>query len=62
MVLVMDVQARYVAVDAKALDDVLELSARACDQLQRLSANDPLPSALRGSIAQVRTSSVLEPE
>lgn len=57
----LDMQDRYVVVEAHALDDALELSLRAAAQLERMSANDPLPSALRGAIAQVRTGGTVEP-
>ena len=49
---------RHVIVSAGQLDDLVELASLAA---QRLPETDPLTSALRGSIAQVRSESVLEP-
>lgn len=48
---------RLVMVPLTLLDDVLVLAAAAHDRLP----DDPLKSALRGAIAQVRTSLVVEP-
>lgn len=45
-------------VSAKTLDDLCELSRVAAD---RLPSADPLTSALRGSIAAVRASALLDP-
>ena len=49
---------RLVVVSARDLDDVLELARVASD---RLPEHDPIASNLRGAIAQVRTSAVMEP-
>lgn len=49
---------RFVVVPAAQLDDLLELSRLAVDQLPD---SDPLALALRGANAQVRVASVLEP-
>jgi len=57
----MDTTDRYLAVRAVALDDLLELSGRAADRLQRESSDGALVGALRGAIAEVRTHSVPEP-
>ena len=49
---------RLVVVPADKLDDLCELARLAVD---RLPAPDPLTSALRGAIAEVRLSQVVEP-
>lgn len=48
---------RLVMVPATPLDDLIELATRAYDRLPE----DALRSALRGAIAEVRTSLVVEP-
>jgi len=53
----MDTLVRYAIVEATALDDLLELVARA---EERLPQGDPLTLALSGARAQVRTSAMLE--
>lgn len=52
---------RYVAVPATALDDLLQLASRVAEASGRLSEHDPLTTALRGAIGEVRAHSVLEP-
>lgn len=44
-----------VTVRRKELDDMIELSSRAVEMLARENSNDPLVSALTGSIAEIRT-------
>lgn len=51
-------QARLVVVDAKALDEVLELARLLTE---RLPQTDPLTLALRGAIGQCRADALLEP-
>lgn len=58
---VMDVKDRYVVVEAHALDDLCEVSAKAAAALLRASASDPIALALRGARAQVLASAALEP-
>ncbi len=58
---VMDVQDRYVVVEAHALADFLNLGLLAADAIGRVSSNDPLVSALRGGAAQLQGSIVSEP-
>ena len=53
-----DVTDRAVIVQARALDDVLELTSRALD---RLDPTDPLTLALRGALGQLRADAILEP-
>jgi len=57
----MDTTDRFLVVEAHALDDLCELSAKAAGFLERASSHDPLVSAMRGAIAQVRSSVVPEP-
>ncbi len=57
MICPMDTLVRYAIVEATALDDLLELVARA---EERLPQGDPLTLALTGVRAQVRTSAMLE--
>lgn len=47
-----------VIVSARHLDDLCELAAAAALRLDR---NDPLASAVRGAVGQVRAEAVLEP-
>lgn len=49
---------RLVVVPAALLDDLLELARLAVDRLDR---DDPLRSALAGSVGAVRTTATLEP-
>lgn len=57
----MRTDARYVAVEAHALDDLCELATRAVAFLERASQEPQLSSALRGAVGEVRTSAVPEP-
>lgn len=57
----MDVQDRYVIVEAHALGAVLDLSERACEAIDRVSSNDPITRELRGALAQVRASALADP-
>lgn len=50
---------RLVVVNARHLDDLLEMARLAVD---RLPDTDPLASHLRGAVAQVRLGAVLEPD
>jgi hypothetical protein len=50
---------RLVLVNARVLDDLLEMARLASE---RLPETDPLASSLRGSVAQVRLGAVMEPE
>jgi len=50
---------RLVVVNARHLDDLLELSRLASE---RLPDGDPLATNLRGATAQVRFGAVLEPD
>lgn len=52
------IQDRHVLVNAKALDDALELSRAA---VERLPKEDPLALALRGALAQLRSNAIIEP-
>lgn len=52
---------RLVLVPAARLDDLLELAGLAAQELEVNAPNDPLASALRGSIAEIRTHGLLEP-
>lgn len=47
-----------VLISATRLDELLELSRAA---VERLPENDPLASALRGAVAEVRLSAIIEP-
>lgn len=53
-----DIRDKAVIVPAGSLDDLLELARLAAE---RLPDTDPLVSALRGRIAQVRVEALLEP-
>lgn len=52
---------RFVLVRAVTLDDHLDLVERAIDRLDGLEPHDPLQNALRGTVAELRTHSLLEP-
>ncbi len=54
----MKVTDRLVVVRADRLDDLCELARAAADQLPD---TNPLVSALRGAVAEVRIGSVMEP-
>lgn len=49
----MDVLDRYVAVEARGLDELLELSWRAVDYVRTGIADERLADALRGAAADV---------
>lgn len=49
---------RLLIVPARPLDDLLELARIAAD---RLPDHDPVASSIRGAVAQVRASLILEP-
>lgn len=49
---------RAIIVQARSLDDLLELSQRAAD---RLDPTDPLTMALRGAIGQTRADLIVDP-
>lgn len=53
-----DIDSPLVLVSATRLDDLLELARMASE---RLPSDDPLTSAMRGTIAQVRQSALFEP-
>lgn len=57
----MRTDARYVAVEAHALDDLCELGYRAVAFMERGSQEPQLSAALRGALAEVRASAVAEP-
>lgn len=53
-----DLASRALIVQARSLDDLLELARRAAD---RLDPSDPLTHALRGAIAQTKADLVVDP-
>jgi hypothetical protein len=57
----MDVTDRWVLVRAKVLDDHLDLVERAMVHLDSIQPNDPLQACLRGTSAELRVHSLLEP-
>lgn len=57
----MRTDARFVVVDAVALDDLCELSARAAGFLERANTEPALVGAMRGAIAEVRICAIPEP-
>jgi len=57
----MDTQDRLVIVGARALEDLCQLAERAVAQLDSIQTHDPLNSALRGAISEVRAHRTLEP-
>lgn len=57
----MNIDDRYVLVRARALDDLCVLNLEAADLIELRHGVDPLVTALRGAVAEVRVHAVLEP-
>lgn len=51
----MDVMDRYVEVEARALDDLIQLSSRAIDYVRNGIPDPTLAEFLRGAVAEVAT-------